>query len=79
MTVFLLQHVHEWDDGHEDVKLIGVYSSAAAAQRGLEVVKGQPGFCQCPDGFSIDEHTLDQTSWLEGYVTITHGGEEPVD
>jgi hypothetical protein len=76
MTVFLLEHVHEWRDGHEDVKLIGVYSTVAAAQRGLDMVKSQPGFSECPGGFSINEHTLDHTSWLEGYVTISHGEEQ---
>jgi DNA-binding transcriptional regulator YiaG len=28
-TVFLLQHVHEFDDGHEDVKRIGIFSIRA--------------------------------------------------
>ena len=33
--------------------MIGVYSSAAAAQAAIARVIGQPGFCDWPDGFRI--------------------------
>jgi hypothetical protein len=35
MTVFLLQYVHDWNDGHEDVKLIGVYFTRLLAEAAL--------------------------------------------
>ena len=70
MTVFLLQHVHDWDDGHEDVKLIGVYSSRLLAESALQTVQNQPGFSALPQDFEISEHTVDRTSWPEGYVTV---------
>jgi hypothetical protein len=70
MTVFLLQHVHDLDDGHEDVKLIGVYSSRSLAEAALQTVRDQPGFKAIPQGFEISEHLIDRTSWSEGYVTL---------
>lgn len=58
-TVFILQHVHEFDDGHEDVKLIGVFSSEALAHTAQQQVADQPGFRDLPDGFEICEHQVD--------------------
>ena len=69
-TVFLLHHVHEWEDGHEDVKLIGVYSSHALAEAALRTVREQPGFKDALLGFEINECRLDRTDWKEGYVTL---------
>jgi hypothetical protein len=71
--VFILHHVHEIDDGHEEVKLIGVYSTQANAEAAMTSVRDQPGFCDVPEGFSIDEYRLDPTrpGWEEGYVTVT--------
>jgi hypothetical protein len=73
-TVFLLQHVHEFDDGHEDVKLIGVFSSEGLAGAAQQQVAEQPGFRDLPDGFCISEHDVDgQIGWPQGYVTILPG------
>jgi homoserine kinase type II len=68
-SVFVLQHVHSLDDGAEDVKFIGVYSSREKAQEAVARLAGLPGFADAPDGFHIDEYRLDQDNWAEGYVT----------
>lgn len=65
--VYLLTHERP-DDG--DVKTIGVYSSEAAAQAALERVRQQPGFCDHPDGFTIDPYKLDRDSWVDGFVDL---------
>lgn len=70
-TVFMLHHVHEFENGHEDVKLIGVFSTREKAESALAKVKDMPGFKELPQGFSLDEHTLDQLGWVEGHFT-TH-------
>lgn len=75
MNVFLLHHVHEFDDGHEDVKLIGVFSSRERAQSALDALREQPGFRDLPAGFEISTQTLDEPSWSEGYVTLQPGRE----
>ena len=69
-SVWLLCHVHEIDDSHVDVKLIGVFETPAEAANARARVVNQPGFKERPEGFSIDEHRLGAIGWLEGYVTL---------
>ncbi len=71
MDVFVLQHVHTFDDGEEDIKMIGVYSSRGQAKAALERVSTAEGFRDVPEGFSIDLYILDEDHWTEGYVTVT--------
>jgi len=73
MEVFVLQHVHQFDDGAEDVKFIGVYSSRQNAEAAIRRLSQQPGFCNTPDGFSTDSYSLDADHWTEGYVTAYPG------
>ena len=71
MSVFVLQHVHSMDDGVEDVKLIGVYSSREKAQATAARLARVSGFSDAPDDFHIDEYRVDQDQWVEGYVSFT--------
>jgi hypothetical protein len=72
IVVFVVEHVHLIAD-EEEVKLIGVYSTRDAAQKAIDRLKVQPGFRDTPTGFSVDEYTLDEDNWAEGYITV--GGE----
>jgi hypothetical protein len=75
-TVWLLQHAHEFEDGHEDVKLIGIFSSEALALAAQKQVASQPGFRDLPDGFDVSEHQVDgPAGWPDGYVTLQPGEE----
>jgi hypothetical protein len=67
-SVFVLQHVHAREDGVEDVKLIGVYSSREKAEAAVARLGRLPGFADAPDGFHVDEYRVDQDHWAEGYV-----------
>jgi hypothetical protein len=67
--VFVLQHEYEVG-GRAETKLIGVYSSRAAAEDAVARLIEQPGFSQYPEGFSIDAYPLDQDHWEEGFTTI---------
>ena len=67
-SVFVLQHVHSREDGVEDIKFIGVYSTRDKAQAAVARLSRLPGFVDAPDGFSIDEYRVDQDHWAEGYV-----------
>ena len=71
-SVFVLQHVHSREDGGEDVKFIGVYSSREKAEAAVARLSRLPGFSDAPDGFHIDEYRIDQDHWVEGYV-VTPG------
>ena len=61
---FVLQHENPET---KDVKLIGVYSSEAAAQAAIGRVCAQPGFRDYPNGFSIDDYEVDEDNWTEGF------------
>jgi hypothetical protein len=72
-SVFIVHHVHEFEDGHEDHKIIGVFTTQEAAAVALAQVKDQPGFKECLQGFEITEWQLNRVGWPEGYVTIYPG------
>jgi PhnO protein len=76
-TVFLLEHLHEYEDGGESVKTIGIYSARDAAQQAAERLRSQPGFRDAPDGFSIDPYTVDMDHWEEGYLSTGRTGQSP--
>jgi hypothetical protein len=67
--VYIVQHVHETDDGAEDVKLIGVYSSRETAEAATSRLSKEPGFRDDPSGFHIDEYQVDRDHWAEGFST----------
>jgi hypothetical protein len=70
MDLFIVEHLHIQHDGEESVKSIGVYSSKEAAEKAVERLRVQPGFCDAPDGFTIDRYTLDKDHWSDGYFTV---------
>ena len=67
--VFVLQHEYELD-GHDETKLIGVYSSRSAAEAAIKRLSAQPGFSDHTDGFSIDSFPVNQDHWEEGFGTL---------
>jgi len=60
------------DSGHRDSKLIGIYSTPERAREAIHRLRDQPGFKAFPEGWEIQERTLDQDSWTQGFVTETH-------
>ena len=70
--VYVLQHVHSLEDGEEDVKFIGVYSSRENAQAAITRLGQAPGFSDALAGFSIDEYQVDKDQWVEGYSALTN-------
>src|SRR5262245_1684545 len=77
MRVFVVQHQHELD-GCDEVKFIGVYSTARRAAAAVALAKGLPGFRDHPDGFSVDAYEVDRSHWVEGFKTFRlERGEAP--
>lgn len=70
--IYVLQHVHCMEDGAEDVKLIGVYSSRENAQAAITRLGRAPGFSETPAGFHIDEYQVDKDQWVEGYSSLAN-------
>jgi hypothetical protein len=54
----------------DDVKLLGVYSSDAAARARIESARALPGFSDEPNCFQITPYTLDKDEWTEGFVIM---------
>ena len=75
-VVYMLEHSHEWEDGHDDIKFIGIFSTREKAEAALEHVRRQPGFRDFPDGFYIGECEVksEQLGWPEGFVTVLPDG-----
>ncbi len=72
MDVFLLWHVHEMPGGEEDVKLLGVYSSADRAEEARQRALTKPGFRDSPEGLEVSRNVVERDEWTEGYITVTH-------
>ena len=70
-SVFILQHVHSREDGVEDVKFIGAYSSREKAQEAVARMGRLRGFADASNGFHIDEYRVDQDHWVDGFVLVT--------
>lgn len=72
MRVYVLQHMHTLEDGTEDVKLIGVYSTRENAQAAISRLGRAPGFSDARAGFHIDEYQIDKDQWVEGFSTLAN-------
>ena len=68
-SVFVVQHIAREGQPDEDVKFIGAYFSREQAVAATNRLRELPGFRDYPDGFHIDEYSLDKDYWAEGFVT----------
>ncbi len=72
MRAFVVQHQHDLD-GCDEVKFIGVYSTAHRGRAAVARAKRLPGFRDHPAGFSVDAYEVDKTHWVEGFKTFWLG------
>ena len=56
------------DDGDENAKLLGVYSSEERAQERIARCASTPGFQDDRDGFTIGEYEIDKDEWTSGFA-----------
>lgn len=68
-TVFVLEHSYELE-GCDEIKLIGTYSTKQKAESVIKKLQQQPGFCDKPNNFHIDEYEIDKDHWCEGFITV---------
>jgi hypothetical protein len=68
-SVFLLWHSYD-RDGHDEDKLLGVFSSRGRAEAAIAGYSQQPGFAEHPDGFMVSENVVDRTEWTKGFITV---------
>jgi len=70
MSVFIVHHVRQLPDGHDEVKLIGVYASPTRAQEAIDRTRPLTGFRDYPDGFTVNRYVVGQDHWQDGFVTL---------
>lgn len=68
--VYVLQHSYALQNGCDETKLLGVFSSEDKAQQAIEMYRTLPGFCEHPQDFHLDKYLVDETCWTEGFCTI---------
>jgi hypothetical protein len=51
VVVFTLYHIRTKENGDDDEKLIGIYTTEGKAKAAIQRLSGQPGFRDYPDGF----------------------------
>ena len=67
MHVFPLWHTRVTDDGTEDDKLLGIYSTREKAEERIASAVHLPGFRDHADGFEVVEYEVDKDEWTEGF------------
>jgi hypothetical protein len=61
----------DWDEEEgDDLKILGVYRTEASAEDRVVRARSLPGFRDEPDCFLVDQYTLDQDRWTDGFVTV---------
>lgn len=67
--VYNLNHEYVMENGEDEVKELGIYSSRAKAEEAIARYWTLPGFRDHPDGFKIYETELDRDrAWTDGFV-----------
>lgn len=69
--VYILQHSYALQNGCDEAKLLGVFSSEEKAQQAIEMYRTLPGFCEHPQDFHLDKYSVGERCWTEGFFTIT--------
>ena len=72
-SVFILNHCYENEDGYDEIKFIGVYSTEEKAKGAIERLKTIEGFRDHPvDCFYIDKYEIDKDHWTNGFVKVCY-------
>jgi len=66
-VVHVLQHIAETQFADEE-RLIGAFAEPGTAEAAIELLRSKVGFCECPDGFGVDEYRVDHDYWPEGFA-----------
>jgi hypothetical protein len=67
-------HEYEDENGDEQTKFIGIYTTKETVEAAVDSLRKMPGFADYPRGFSIEFHVFDRTGWIEGFVHTASGG-----
>jgi hypothetical protein len=70
MKVFLAWHEYD-NEGCDETKLLGVFSTRDRAEGAVAARRSKPGFVDFPDGFDVSEVAVDlDQEWMDGFVRM---------
>jgi hypothetical protein len=75
-TVHVLWHRCTDEEGRDHELMLGIYSTQEKAEQALALLRDKPGFRDYPDGFEVQDATIDRTYMTEGFV-FAWGDEAP--
>lgn len=68
-TVFNLEHIYE-ENGIDEIKFVGIFSSIIKAQAAIDFLFTKQGFNKYPkECFQIHEIRIDEFEWKEGFLS----------
>jgi predicted transposase YdaD len=68
--VYLLHFIYEYEDGHEDTILLGVFSNKLKAEEAKNELIELLKTISLSKYTSIDEITIDRLNWEDGFVSM---------
>lgn len=68
--LYLLYYVCEFEDGHDDVRILGVFSSIGKAKKALAEIIKISELRKVKKNFVIDEDKIKLLDWEEGFITV---------
>lgn len=68
--VYLLDFIDEFEDGHDDVILLGVFSSKAQATAMQSKLRGRFGAKRLSKQITINACKMNSLFWKEGFITV---------
>lgn len=74
-VVYVVKHVQQNDDGIDEAKIVGVFTTSEAAEGAILQLRTKPGFVEHPDGFHVDAYELDWIEWSAGLVSAPPASE----
>ena len=69
-AVYLVQHSYELNEGENETKIIGVFSSLKKAQLIINKYRTIKGFKRYQNEFHVDKYRLNENWWKDGFITI---------
>jgi hypothetical protein len=74
-TVYVLWHRCTDPDGRDHELMLEIYSTQKKAAQGLSLLRNKPGFRDYPNGFEIQDVTVDRTYMTKGFLFAWGDGE----
>jgi hypothetical protein len=68
--IYFLDYVYEFDDGHEDIRLLGVFSSKEKAKIALQNITNNHKYKKIKKYIVMSEDFINRLGWTDGFVTL---------